>query len=527
MSRVLDAVVIGAGHNGLVTAAYLARAGQQVLVVERRDVVGGAAATEEIFPGFSVDSGAHRVGGLSKRVIADLELEAHGLRILSADPSVFTPAQDGRPLVLWQDPGRTVEGIREISAADAEAWMPFTALLSKAAGFVEAAWSVTPPDVTGGDLGDLWSSAKLGLRLRRLGKRDMVEVMRILPMSVYELLDEWFESDLVRGTLAASAITGLNQGPMAAGTAYTLLHHHVGTAPVVRATRRIEGGIGRLSAALVSACRQHGGEVRTGVSIDRILVEDGAARGVVLAGGEEVRAHRVVSGADPRTTFLDLLDPSELGPDFVRKVDNIRFNGVCAKVHLALGGLPEFTCLPGDDHLRGVISISPGLEYVERAYDQAKYGTPSSAPYLEVSIPSLSDPAVAPDGKHLASVLMQYAPFTLREGTWDDAARDALGETVVRTLAQYAPDIESLIEDRHVLSPVDLQSRFGLTEGNIYHGEMTLDQMLFMRPVPGASRYRAPIDGLYLCSSGTHPGGGVTGMPGFNAAREILRDRKG
>ena len=508
------------------TAAYLAKAGQNVLVVDARDVVGGAAATEEIFPGFKVDTGAHRVGGLSQRVVSDLGLPGHGLEILAADPTVFTPVENGRPLVLWRDPQKTVESIREISEADADAWLPFTTLIGKAAGFLEAAWYTTPPDVTGNDLGDLWASAKLGKRLRGLGKRDMVEVIRILPMSLYELMDEWFESDLVKGTLAASAIGGLCQGPMGGGTVYTLLHHHVGAdAGVIRPTNRVRGGMGRLSEALVAACQENGGEVRTGVRVQRVLVEDGTARGVVLADATEIRSRRVVSSVDPRSTFFELLDPSAVGPDFARKIDNIRFRGVCAKVHLALAGLPDFTCKPGKGpHLDGVISISPSLEYLERAYDDAKYGAMSGAPYLEVSIPSLSDPDVAPDGKHLVSIVMQYAPFTLSGGQWGDDARDDLGDTVVRTLARYAPNIESIIEDRHVITPLDLQDRFGLAEGNIYHGEMTLDQILFMRPVPGASRYRAPIGGLYLCGSGTHPGGGVTGVPGFNAAREILKD---
>lgn len=526
MSARHDAVVIGAGHNGLVTAAYLAKAGQKVLVLERRDLVGGAAVTEEIFPGFRVDTGSHRVGGLSAKVVADLDLTGRGLEIISSDPTVFSPAEDGPPLTLWRAPEKTAESIRAISPADAQAWIPFTRLIGKAAGFLEAAWTTTPPDVTGNDVGDLIAGARLGLKLRGLGKRDMAEVMRILPMSIYELLDEWFESDLVRGTVAASAVSGLCQGPMGAGTVYMFLHHHVGAEiGVIRPTRRVRGGIGGMSEALAGACRHFGAGIRTGSGVERVLVEGGAAVGVVLEGGDEVRAARVVSGLDPRRTFFGLLDPNDIGPDFARKIDAIRFRGVTAKVHLALGGIPDFTSQPGvGPHLEGVVSISPSLEYLERAYDAAKYGGVSQAPCLEVSIPSLSDPGVAPAGKHLASIVMQYAPFSLREGSWDGAAREALGEVVVATIARYAPNIRSLIDERHVMTPLDLQERFGLTEGNVYHGEMTLDQLLFMRPVPGASRYRAPVKGLYLCSSGTHPGGGVTGVPGMNAAREILKD---
>lgn len=526
MSAGFDTVVIGGGHNGLVTAAYLAKAGQGVLVVERRDVLGGAATTEEIFPGYRVDTGAHRLGGLSAQVVADLGLTGHGLEVLAADPTVFTPVGNGIPLTLWRDPRETAESIRRISRPDAEAWVPFTELVGKAASFLQAAWTTTPPDVTGSDLGDLLAGAQLGLKLRGLGRKDMAEVMRILPMSIYELLDEWFESDLVRGTVAASAIGGLCQGPMSGGTVYTFLHHHVGAgAGVIRPTERVRGGVGQLSEAIASACRQYGAEVRTGAPVERILVDDGAAKGVVIAGGEEVRAERVVSSADPRRTFVHLLPPDAIGPDFARKIDHVRFRGVCAKVHLGLAGLPDFTCLPGaGPHLEGVISISPSLEYLERAYDPVKYGAISDAPYLELSIPSLADPGVAPAGKHLASIVMQYAPFSLRDGAWDEAARNSIGDLVVRTLARYAPNIEAVVEGRHVMTPLDIQERFGLTEGNIYHGEMTLDQLLFMRPVPGAARYRAPVKGLYLCGAGTHPGGGVTGMPGLNAARGILKD---
>jgi len=525
MSGSYDSLVIGAGHNGLVTAAYLARAGQRVLVLESRDVVGGAAATEEIFPGYRVDTGAHRIGGLSETVADDLALARHGLEVLDADPTVFVPVLDGTPLTLWRDPNKTAEAIREISAADADAWVPFTTLIGKAAGFLQASWPMTPPDVTGSDLRDLKASAQLGMKLRKLGKKDMVEVMRILPMSVYELLGDWFESDVVKGAVAASAVGGQCQGPMGAGTVYTLLHHHVGASVgVIRPTRRVRGGIGRLSEALVAACAEAGAEVRTSAPVERIIVEDGRAVGAFVDGAE-IRAKRVVSSADPRRTFFELMEPRELSPAFARSVSNIRYRGVSAKIHLALRGLPDFTCMPGSaEHLNGVISISPSLEYVERAFDAAKYGRTSEHPCLEVSIPSLADSSVAPDGKHLMSIVLQYAPYTLREGTWDDVASERLADLAIETLARYAPNMPSLVEARHVMTPLDLEQTFGLSEGNVNHGEMALDQVLFMRPVPGASRYRTPIVGLYLCGAGAHPGGGVTGMPGFNAAREILRD---
>ena len=526
MKTKFDTIVIGAGHNGLVTAAYLARSGQSVLVVEARDVMGGAAATEEVFAGFKVDTGAHWLGGLNRKLVSDLDLSSHGLEVLPSDPSVFTPVTAGYPLTIWRDPLRTSEAMRRISTADAKAWVPFTRLIGKAAGLVEAAWGLTPPDLTGSNPGDLWSVAKLGVRFRGMGKRDMVEVMRILPMSVYELLDEWFESDSVRGTLAALAVRGLHQGPMSGGTVHTLLHHHVGAGSgVIRPSQRVRGGMGNLCKALAAACQKAGAEIRCGQPVRHILVKSATAHGVVLEDGQELLAHRVVSSADPYNTFFRLMDPAEIGPELARKITNIRFRGVNAKVHLALRGLPDFSCQPGTgSHLNGAISISPSLEYVERAFDDAKFGSISAAPCLDVSIPSLSDVSLAPDGKHLASIDMQYAPFKLGNRQWDEAARESLGDLVVQTLARYVPNLESLIEDRHVLTPLDLQQRYALTEGSIYHGEMTLDQMHFMRPVPGVSRYRAPVRQLYLCGAGTHPGGGVTGVPGLNAAREILKD---
>ncbi len=526
MTGSYDAIVIGAGHNGLVTAAYLGRAGLNVLVLERREVVGGAAVTEQVFPGFNFDTGAHRVGELHPAVIRELELRGHGLELLPADPTVFAPAPEGRNLLLWRDPARTVESIRELSPADAEAWIPFGELIGKATAVLGAAWSVTPPNVTGNDPRDLWSVLKLGAGLRRLGKRDMVEVMRILPMAVSELVGDWFESDVLKGTLAAAGIAGVFQGPMAAGTALGLLHHHVGAGNgVLRPTLRVRGGVGELTRALAAAARGKGVEIRTSQPVERVIVRDGRATGVALSSGQEFWADRIVSNADPRRTLFDLVGPTELEPELVRKVKNIRFRGGCAKVHLVLGELPHFAGVPqGGPHLNGVISVSPSLDYLERAYDDAKYGAASRFPYLEVSIPSVTDPTMAESGKHIVSVVAQYAPYRLREGEWDAAARERLGDAVVRALSEYAPNLPSAILHRQVLTPLDLEDTYGLSEGNIYHGEHTLDQMFFMRPVPGLARYRTPIEGLYLCGAGTHPGGGVTGVPGYNAAREILRD---
>ena len=523
-----DAIVIGAGHNGLVAATYMAKSGLKVLVVERREIVGGAAVTEQIFPGFDFDTGAHRVGSLHPNLANDLALKRHGVKIVEADPTVFSPSLDERHLLLWRDSRQSVEELRKLSKADAEAWVPFQRLILKAARLLQAVGLVTPPDVTASDARDLWTMLKLGARLRGLGKRDMVEVMRIIPMSVSELLDDWFESDVLKGTLAASGITGMFQGPMASGTVHTFLYHHAGyDAGVIRPTTRVQGGVGTLTEALASAAKEHGVLIRSGRAVERVMVKEGRAVGVVLENGEEIGARRVVSNADPRRTFMSLVDTVHLSPEFVRKVRNMRFKGVCAKVHLVLGELPKFNGVPeGSLHLNGIVSISPSLEYLERAYDDAKYGEPSQRPYLEISIPSVTDPSMSRAVGHAVSILAQYAPYQLKEGTWDSDRRDALGNTVVQTLAEYAPNVRSTVLQRHVMTPFDIEETYGLTEGNIYHGEVTLDQLFFMRPVPGYARYRTPIEGLYLCGAGTHPGGGVTGVPGYNAAREIMRDER-
>ena len=528
MTSQYDAIVIGAGHNGLVTAAYLGRAGLSVLVLERREVIGGAAVTEQVFPGFKFDTAAHRIGGLHPALIRDLDLKRHGLELVRADPTLFAPAPDGTNLLIWRDPKRTAKAMREISAADAEAWIPFSELIGKAAAIVQSAWASTPPNVTGNDPRDLWSILKLAAGLRRLGKKDMVEVVRILPMAVSELLGDWFESDVVKGTLAAAGVAGIMQGPMAGGTVYNLLHHHVGAGGVLRPTVRVRCGTGELTKALAAAAKEHGVDIRTNQSVERVMLKEGRATGVALTSGEEFTSARVISNADPRTTFFDLVGPMELGPELVRKVKNIRFRGCSAKIHLALGELPRFKGVPeGGPHLNGVISIAPSLEYLERGYDDAKYGAPSRRPYLEVSIPSVKEPDLAEPGKHVMSIVAQYVPYRLREGEWDGAARERLGDSVVATLSEYVPNLESAILHRQVLTPLDLEETYGLPEGNIHHGEHTLDQLLFMRPVPGHARYRTSITGLYLCGAGTHPGGGVTGYPGYNSAREILRDGKG
>ncbi|MGD8867361.1 MAG: NAD(P)/FAD-dependent oxidoreductase [Gemmatimonadales bacterium] len=538
MNDAYDVIVIGAGHNGLVTAAYLARAGLRVLALERRDAVGGAALTREVFPGFRFESAAHRVNWLHPMLARDLRsaldrAEAGGLsqtygraELVDSDPTVFTPLADGRHLTLWREPARSIEAVRRFSEADAENWNAFAALVSKACGLLGELYQDAPPDVLSRKGSELWELLRLGRAFRRLGKREMMEVTRILPMTIRELLDEWFETDVLKGTLGAAGITGLSQGPMGGGTALMFLHQHVGAAQgVFRGFQLVRGGIGNLINALEAFALESGAEIRKNAAVERIAVKEGRAVAVVLADGNELAARRIVSSLDPKRTFLQLLDPTTLDPNFLHAVRNVRMKGVCAKVNLALSELPDFSCLPGDGpHLRGLISVSPNLRYLERAYDDAKYGRISAEPYLEAFIPSLHDAGMAPPGQHVMSILAQYAPYHLKSGAWDDAMRTELGDSVVKTLAVYAPNIETAILHRQVFSPLDLEAEFGLTEGNIYHGEMTLDQLFVMRPVPGWARYRTPIANLFLCGAGAHPGGGVTGAPGFNAARQILKD---
>jgi phytoene dehydrogenase-like protein len=528
MNDAYDTIVIGGGHNGLTVAAYLAKAGQRVLVLERREHVGGAAVTEEIYPGFKFDTGAHRIGRLQPEVVRDLQLAKHGLEVLPSDPSVYAPLPDGGGLTLWRDPQKSAEEIGRFSKQDASRYGDFAALIDKATGFLASIYGEPPIDPVSTKTADTMDGLRIAGRLRRLGKHDMMEVLRILPMNMVELMDDWFETDILRGTLGAAGITGIRQGPYSTGTAFLFLHHHVGiTTGALRGILRPRGGMGSLSAAFEAAATTNGATIKTGSWVERIDVENGKAIGVTLVSGEKFAARRIVSNSNPRHTYLDLLDPMNLQPAFLHRVRNIRMNGVCARVNLALDALPEFKDAPaGDAHLRGAISISPSLNYLEKAYDNAKHGELSEKPYIEAVIPSLSDPTLAPDGKHVMSILVQYAPFDLKEGVWDDANRAKLGDLTLETLAEFAPNIESIVEHAHVLTPLDIEGMFGLAEGNIYHGEMTLDQIYFMRPVPGWAQYRAPVENLYLCSAGTHPGGGVTAANGYNAAQVILEDSK-
>lgn len=519
-----DAIIIGAGHNGLVTAAYLAKAGRHVLVLERRETLGGAAATEEVFPGFKFNTGAHDAGLFRQEIIDELNLKKHGLEFIESPAAVFAPQPDGASLTLWRDQQKNLAEIAKFSRADAEKFPAFMRLVSNFTEVLNSIMLLTPPSVTQNSFEELLAWAGAGLKLRRSGKREMMEFLRLLSMTVTEFLNEWFESEALKAVLGSAGVTGSMQGPQASGTAFVMLYHHLGAANGgFRSSRFVKGGTGQLSVALANAARKFGAEIRTGAEVAHIKLNDDKATGVVLTSGEEISARMIISNADPRRTFFELVGAPNLGPTFVRRVRNIRYRGTTVKVNLALNDLPRFK--DKEAPLSGHVIICPTLEYLERAYDDAKYGRYSQKPYLDIVIPSVLDASLAPANKHIMSITMQYAPYKLREGNWD-VHREKLGDHIINTLAAYAPNIKDIILHRQVITPLDWERDYGLTEGGEFHGQMGLDQMLFMRPVAGYGQYRTPIENLYLCGAGTHPGGGVTGAPGHNAAREVLKDWK-
>ncbi|MES2209851.1 MAG: NAD(P)/FAD-dependent oxidoreductase [Chloroflexota bacterium] len=527
-----DAIVIGAGHNALVTAAYLAKGGLRTLVLERRDRVGGAADTAELGPGIRVPALAHTVGRLRPSVHRDLNLKQHGLALMAPDVRAFAPSPDGSAVVLWSDVARTAEGLRARSAADADAYAGFDRLVRSMGKFLDELGRGAPPDIDAPGIGDALTGLKLGRAFRGLGKHDSRTILRILPMAVADLVAEAFETDAVRAAIAWRGVRYCSVGPWSAGTAAMLLMDSAGNdGGAAGETVYARGGPGALSAALASAARAAGAEIRTGAEVAAITSKDGRATGVVLTSGEEITARAIVSGADPKRTMVDLVDPVALGPSLGWRAGNIRTPGVVAKVNLALKGLPAFPAAGGDGDvlLRGRIVVAPGIDAVERAFDASKYGRASEIPILEATIPSLVDPTLvdgARTGTQVMSVIAQYAPYTLREAEWGTQA-DAFGDAVIRTLESVAPGIGNLITHRQVLTPVDLERDYGLTGGHPLHAEPGLDQFYLWRPLLGHARYRiGGLEGLYLCGSGAHPGGGITGGPGQNAAREILSDAK-
>jgi len=532
-NRPWDAVVIGGGHNALVAAAYLARGGLRTLVLERRERIGGAADTSELGPGTRVPTLAHTVGRLRPSIQRDLGLGRHGLSLIAPEVRVFAPRADGGAITLWSDTAATVEGLRAGSGADAAAYAMFDRRVRAFGRFLDELARSTPPDVASPKLGDALAGLKLGRSFRGLGRDGSRAILRVLPMAVADLVAESFETDALRAAVAWRGVRYGAVGPWSSGTASVLLMDGAGNdGGAAGETVFARGGPGALSDALSAAAQAAGAEIRLGAEVASITASDGRATGVVLAGGEEIPARSVVSGADPKRTLLDLLDPVVLGPSLGWRAGNIRTPGVVAKVNLALRGLPRFTAAVDDERLlHGRILVAPGIDAMELAFDASKYGRWSEAPILEATIPSIVDPSLvegAPSGSHVMSVIAQYAPYALDAtlGSWDDN-REAFGDAVIEVLETVAPGVGDLVSHRQVLTPVDLESRFGLTGGHPMHAEPGLDQFYLWRPLLGHARYRLAIEGLYLCGSGAHPGGGITGGPGQNAAREILHDLGG
>jgi phytoene dehydrogenase-like protein len=523
MADTRDVLILGGGHNGLVTAFYLAQAGLKPLVLERRGQVGGCAVTEEIHPGFRCPILAHTAGPLRPSVVRDMRLEQNGLKMIPAEVSVASLSPDGRALSLAQDASQAAAAVAKFSEKDAAKYPELRATLEQMGGVLSKALALVPPDIDKPSSGDLWSLLMTGRAVRSLGKKNMFRLLRWGPMAIADFASEWFENDLLRAAVAARGVFGTFLGPWSAGSTLVYLlraasdPHPAGSAwlPV--------GAAGAITQAMAKAAQQAGAEIRTGAEVIEIRVKDGATTGVVLSTGEEIVARAVVSNADPKRTLLKLVDPTQLDPGFIEKLRNYRTMGTVAKLNLALSGLPKFTALADNEAaLRGRIIIAPEIDYLERAFDDSKYGAFSKQPYLDVTIPSLADPSLAPAGQHVMSIYMQYAPYKLKGSDWD-SQRVALADTIVKTLTQYAPNLPGLILTHRIITPQDLEDNYGLTGGHIFHGELALDQFFTMRPLLGWARYNTPIRNLYLCGSGTHPGDGLTGGSGANAAREIAK----
>lgn len=525
MAQRYDVIVAGGGHNGLVTAAYLARAGRKVLVLEKRELVGGCSVTEEVWPGYRVSTAAYLTSLLQEKVIRDLELEKFGYAVDAKDPAFFSPFPDGRYFFMWQDERRTLEEIAKFSRRDAERYPAYEKHLERLAVVVESLLLTTPPEFPPQSLGDYLEWLKLAGRIKGLNRTEIAGLVRIFTQSASDLLDDWFESEQVKVTLATDGVIGANGGPRSQGTAYILLHHCMGGVGGKRGLWGfVRGGMGAVSEAIAASAKAKGVEIRLSASVAKVLVREGRVTGVALESGEEILAPVVASNLDPKVTFLKLVEERDLPGDFVAQIRRFRSEGTSCKINLALSGLPEFKMLPGvpGPQHGATMHICPSIEYVERAWDDAKYGRPSQKPLLEMTVPTMYDRSLAPDGRHIMGIFLQYAPYTLNGTNWD-VEREPFADRVIGLIEEYCPGFGNLILERQVLTPLDLERRFGITGGNIFHGEMSLDQMFVMRPVPGYARHKTPVKGLYLCGSGAHPGGGVMGAPGHNAAREILK----
>jgi len=525
MAETRDVVIIGAGHNGLVTAFYLAKAGFKPLVLERRPQAGGCAITSEFHPGFRCSTLSHATGPMRADIVSDMNLAAHGLKTYTPDVRVLSLSPDGHHLALYSDAGRTQQEIAKYSTKEAANCAEFQKALASLAVVIDQLLRMTPPDIDAPASGNVFDLLNTGRKIRGLDEIDFYRLLRWMPMAAADLVAEWFDTELLRATIAAQGIFGTYLGPWSAGSGASVLLRTASDGNPAGAATYVMGGTGALTTAMAIAAQAAGVEIRTNVEVSRVNVKDGVATGVILGDGSEVDARAVISNADPKRTLLGFVDPQYLAPSFLQRLQHYRMNGTVAKVNLALSGLPSFTGLSGDaaSLLGGRIQVSPEVDYLERAFDASKYGEFSQHPYLEATLPTLHDPSLAPAGKHVLSIYMQYAPYKLRNADWD-TQRDALGDVVVNTLAQYAPDLPGLIEAREVITPKDLERTYSLTGGQIFHGELALDQLFTMRPLLDWAQYRTPIKSLYLCGSGTHPGNGLNGGSGANAAREIAKE---
>ena len=524
-----DAIIVGGGHNGLVAAGYLAKERLKVLVLERRHIVGGACVTEELIPGYRVTRTSYVCSLLMPDIIRDFRMADYGFQVLIPEPHTFYPQPDGRYMLWSADRAARAREVAKFSAKDAVAMDRFEDELALLQPFIDEILRTTPPQFPPRGLREMFEFARFGRRVHKIGEKRLRHFLELMTASCADYLSKRFESEPVRAALAINGMIGTCVGPFSPGSAAVMLHHSIGSSIEGQpgAWGYVRGGMSGIANALLGAVKDLGVEVRTEAEVARFIVEDGVCRGVSLANGDEYRARVVASNLDPRRTFLNLVEPGVLDDGFVQDIRNFRIQGSSIKVNLALSGLPDWKCIPGQDpkapHQQAMFEIAPSLEYLERAYDDMKYGRPSLRPLIDGNVASVLDDSLCPKGHHVMSLFVQWGPYHLKEGTWPEI-REKVGDQIIDTLEEFVPNIRKITLAREVLSPWDMEKIFGLTEGNIFHGEMTPDQLFFLRPAPRYANYRTPIRGLYLCGSGAHPGGGVMGAPGKNAAREILRD---
>jgi phytoene dehydrogenase-like protein len=524
MTRSYDAIIVGGGHNGLTCAAYLAKAGRKVLVLERRHLVGGAAVSEEKYPGFKFTVCSYVVSLLRPEVIRELELAKHGLQIVPLH-STWAPMENGDQLAMYGDPASLREEIKRHSRRDAEMIPKYNQMMYQMVGAVKPILGYVPPNPVSPGFRGARTLLDFGRHLQSLDKKTFHQLSKIMTMSAADFLAEWLETDVVRAVMSISGIIGTKLGAKSPGTAYVLLHHYMGELDgAFTAWGSQKGGTGGVSDAIASAARSYGVEIRCNAPVQQVIVKNGRAEGVVLEDGEEIYAKTIASATDPRVTFRKLVDEKDLPEDLVRAIDKFKFRGSSGKVNLALDTAPKFSAMTDPAFLRGSIEISPSVDYLEQAYDDAKYGAFSKRPYIDVDIPTMVDPSMAPPGKHVMSCFVQYASYDMPEYGNRDQQRDAFGNAVIDTLSEFIPNLKDIILHKQVLTPWDIEQEFGLTEGNIFAGELTLDQLFFFRPAVGWADFRTPIRNYYQCGSGTHPGGGITSGPGRLGALEILRD---